>query len=336
MMREIGSEFWDIPLGQEDNGLFPGDTRWYISGRSALKAVISDLRGCRSVAVPSWCCGSMVKPFTDAGMRVAFYPVRRDGGLVQEPALDCDALFLMDYFGYESDVSDYSSFRGVRIRDVSHAVFSSFRQDADYYFGSLRKWCGIRTGGYAWTRDGHLLTAGGAPDEAYCRLREEAMARKARYIAGETDDKGFLEVYGEAEEMLDGFGILAADPEDAARAFKLDVGFIQRRRRENAEILYEAVGEWAVFPREKMSACPMFVPILVPEGKRDTLRSELTQRGIYCPVHWPDGGAFPLDEEEKFLYDNGLSLVCDQRYGPEDMERIADTVREFREKVWRC
>ena len=102
MMREIGSEVWDVPIIQAQNTLFPESIQWFLSGRSALKAIINEIKDCHTVSMPSWCCDSMVKPFLDAGMVVRFYPVYWRDGLIQEIKCDCDVLFLMDYFGYTS------------------------------------------------------------------------------------------------------------------------------------------------------------------------------------------------------------------------------------------
>ena len=160
MHWEIGSEFWDIPVSEERNDLFPNYTQWYLSGRSALQAIIKELQNLHTVAMPSWCCDSMVKPFIDAGFDVRFYPVFWRDKLIQEMGLDCEVLFIMDYFGYTTTSETLSGYKGIVIRDVTHSIFSSKYSDADYYFGSLRKWCGIWTGGYAWANDKHRLTEG--------------------------------------------------------------------------------------------------------------------------------------------------------------------------------
>lgn len=105
-----------------------------------------------TVALPSWCCESMIIPFLKAGLKVYFYPVYFFGGhLVQEPDLTCEVILVMDYFGYASS-RDYSSYPGTVIRDLTHSIFSGFHQDADYYFGSLRKWSGFLTGGFCMGR----------------------------------------------------------------------------------------------------------------------------------------------------------------------------------------
>ena len=78
----------------------------------------------------------------------------------------------------------------------------------------------------------------------------------------------------------------------------------------------------------------MFVPVLVPDGKRNELRRHLINNEIYCPIHWPVseyhmGGSHKLDDKTENIYANELSLVCDQRYIEEDMNRMVDVIREF-------
>ena len=132
MKHEIGSEFWDAPTIDKQNNLFPESVQWYLSGRSALQAIIKEIGETRSVSLPSWCCDSIVKPFVDAGMDVHFYPVVFENGVKQQISLETDVLFLMDYFGYTGDQPDLESYKGIVIRDVTHSIFSTSYTDADY------------------------------------------------------------------------------------------------------------------------------------------------------------------------------------------------------------
>ena len=328
--REIGSEFWDVPTKEKETRAFPASTQWFLSGRSALQTIIRELEDARSVSLPSWCCDSMVKPFIDAGITVHFYPVYWRDGLIQEPSLDSDALFLMDYFGYSAPAPDLGAYQGAVIRDVTHSIFSAAYSDADYYFGSLRKWCGVWTGGYAWTRDAHTLSMDAADGLAYISLRQKAMQLKSDYISGsEVSDKGYLKVFEEAEESLEQAGAFPGAERDIRLARRLNAKLIRERRRENAEVLRAAFAEWLIFPDLLPSDCPMFVPIQVPGGKRDELRRYLIRNEIYCPVHWPASDCLRWNEQTERLCQNELSLVCDQRYGLDDMNRMAETIQRF-------
>ena len=339
MKNEIGSEFTNIPLSDKTNNFFSNSTQWFLSGRSALYAILEDLslKGRKSVAMPSWCCDSMIKPFIDAGMDVRFYPVYcQQGRIVQNIGFNCEILFLMDYFGYTAEATDLRKYNGIVIRDVTHSLFSKDYNDADYYFGSLRKWCGFWTGGFAWAKDGQQLKIANENNTEYVKLRKEAMELKDCYINCKLDnngnkvrDKKFLSIFDEAEKLLENAIAVSADERDIVLARYLDVGFIKTRRRKNAKILMRAFGEELIFPILNKDDCPLFVPILVPHGKRNELRHYLIQHDIFCPVHWLVSKYHVLDERTKAIYDQELSLVCDQRYTKEDMNRIVETIQQF-------
>lgn len=330
---EIGSEFWDVPIINQQNNLFSEPTQWYLSGRSALQAIVNEMKEARSVSLPSWCCDSMIKPFVDAGIEVHFYPVYwSEGQLIQEWSFDSDAIFLIDYFGYTGNTPDLSGFKGTIIRDVTHSIFSTTFSDADYYFGSLRKWCGVWTGGYVWAKDGHKLHTEAPCDSKYVPLRENAMQQKAEYIGGQREDKEYLQVFDEAEELLENVGTFPAADRDVEIAKKIDIETIKRRRQANAEVLRSAFHDWLIFPEMLASDVPMFVPVLVPIGKRNELSHYLIKNEIYCPIHWPLSEYHRLDEKTIYIYQNELSLVCDQRYTEDDMYRMVETIKEYMEE----
>lgn len=333
-MIEIGSEFWNIPTTEAQNEFLTDSLSWYISGRSALYGILEELRWAKTVAMPSWCCESMIKPFIDSGIDVHFYPVVYQGEVIQEPKTDCDILVLIDYFGYTNDVTKEHN---CIIRDVTHSFFSKRYVDANYYFGSLRKWCGFLTGGIAWTGKGKLLKKPEGKNTAYCDLRRRAMEEKSRYLEKVTTSradstKGYLQMFKDAEAMLDEPGIIAAADEDIKIAKHLDVGTMRTKRRRNATCLMNELKEYLMFPKMQSEDCPLFVPIMVPAGLRDGLRERLINNQIFCPAHWPISKYHKLNEEEQVIYNNELSLICDQRYDEKDMRRISKCVKDYIEE----
>lgn len=331
MDREIGSEFWSVPLCEKRNHIFPVNTKWFLSGRTALEYIINYIKSpqIKTAALPSWCCESMILPFIKAGMTVLFYPVFfEQGKLVQKVNQLCDVILVMDYFGYRSEL-EYSSYPGIVIRDLTHSIFNKGYEDADYYFGSLRKWCGFLTGGFAWGREewGRGITAR-EPDPVYISLRQEAMCEKRAYIHGEHTDKDhFLYLYKKTEEMLNkSQDIQTAMECDIQKAKNLDVEFIRSRRRSNAKILLNSLSEMALFPEMKEVDCPLFVPVLL--NGRETLRQHLIQNHVYCPVHWTVSKYHKLDKKTGDIYGRELSIICDQRYNKKDMERICNLIKQ--------
>lgn len=325
MPGEIGSEFWNVPVSDRNNGFFPAHTNWFLSGRCALQAIIRDWGG-KSIALPSWLCESMIRPFLDAGVAVEFYPAL-------EPIrnIRAEGILVMDYFGYVRPL-DMDGYQGTVIRDMTHSLFSKEYSDADYYFGSLRKWAGFWTGGYAWTKDGHALQPEKGNDMGYTALRRQAMEEKAAYMEAGAGEKVFLNTFGMADEVLEDCGALPADARDIALAKQLDVTLIRERRRANAARLLQSLADIAVFPELEELDCPLFVPVCLPKEKRDALRKTLISQAVYCPVHWPLSPYHTAGTETCKLYETELSLVCDQRYTVEDMERIIRIVQAFRKE----
>jgi hypothetical protein len=269
----------------------------------------------------------MIIPFVKHGLKVKFYPVYlQDGGLVMDiPETRRDELLLvMDYFGYKSKYVAEGQ-EGVVIRDLTHTVISNDRTDADFYFGSLRKWCGFRTGGFALGVD-----CGNMPEPSeYISLRREAMEAKEKYILGNSESKDFLKTFAKAEQYLENSCVAGADPDEIELADKIDVEFIKLKRRENAALLMEAFPEHLIFGELGDKDCPLFVPVALDARVRDELRRYLISKEIYLPIHWPVSSYHELDERTRDIYDCELSLVCDQRYGQEDMYRMINAINDF-------
>ena len=333
-MVEIGSEFWKADVKETQNELFPADTKWFLSGQNALNYIISDIQkkhDIHTVALPSWCCDSMVIPFSILEFDINFYPVSFENGLLkQEIDKNCDVILVLDYFGYSSEY-DYSSYPGIVIRDMTHSLFSKKYNDAEYYFGSLRKWTGVYTGGYAWSKNTWKTEAViQETDKDFVLMRRKAMELKADYISGKNTKKDFLTYFNNAEDILDMdnlHGIFYAEQSDIIAAQKLDVHFIKKQRRKNAQILLDVLSDLAMFPVLGENDCPLFVPIMVEE--RDKLKNYLIQNQIYCPSHWPLSKLHKLNAETIMLYKHELSLVCDQRYTKDEMEVLAAAIVDF-------
>lgn len=337
--REIGSEFWEVPTCLETHELFPAKAEWFVSGRSALTGVLEDAmrsKSIRSAALPSWCCESMAIPFHAKNIEVQYYPVSyRNGTLSQDIAesLGCDLMLIMGYFGMSDAPEVPSEYKGVVVEDITHSLFNVMCNNrVDYRFGSLRKWCGLATGGFAWNANQQMYVSKASVNERYVGMRRRAMRAKAAYICNSSTDKGYLSVFSCAEKWLDGHvQAMAADQDDIKAAVHLDVVNIREARQRNARLLLDELkainGINLLFSDLREDDCPLFIPVIVEE--RDSLREYLIANEVYCPVHWPAFGLRSLDGLESAFYKHGLSLVCDQRYDYEDMIRIVELVKQW-------
>ena len=334
--HEIGSEFWDIPLMDEPNQIVPPETKWFISGTSALEWIVRDLnceKHITTVSLPSWCCSCMIDPFLRNNIIIQFYPVYLD----HDHRLICDfsnmapsdATLLISYFGYTQQLS-IGNPTGIIIRDTTHSIFTGIQSDADYYFGSLRKWAGFWTGGYAW-KSAPWSVKEIIPEInlEYVRLRETAMTEKKQYLQGQRQEKSYLSLYQEAEDYLDQCMLMGGVQRDIDAACHFDTKTMKEQRRKNAEILLEELKQYAIFRELSNADCPLFVPIILEKRERDELRKHLIKQDIYCPIHWSITNLHTLTPVEEQLYNNELSIVCDQRYDTEDMGRIIRAIKGF-------
>lgn len=332
LQKEIGSEFWEVPTLKSTTLNWPETTSWYISGRAALLAIINDIKQTNKIetaALPSWCCDSMIKPFLDSGINVIFYSVYIENETLCQNfdnIENADVVLLMDYFGFNR--LKKINFSGIKICDITHSVFSKKQQKADYYFGSLRKWCGFHTGGFAYSKNGKLKNKF-APEENYINFRKDAMKAKKDYINGKTSSKDYLTLFTKAEELLEFKNTFSASVEDIQKAQQLNVKFIKEKRRENAAFLIKELGELSLFKELRENDCPLFVPIIVNGGKRDLLKKHLIEKEIYCPVHWNETKFHRLSDKTGEIYQTELSIVCDQRYSLLDMNRIVTEIKTF-------
>jgi len=73
---------------------------------------------------------------------------------------------------------------------------------------------------------------------------------------------------------------------------------------------------------------PLGFPIRV--RNREALRRRFLEHGICPAIHWPLEGFVPAGFVESHrLAADMLTLPCDQRYGDDDMARLAELVRRY-------
>lgn len=319
MAREIGSEFHKV-IPDSGYGLScPRPGSFVFSGRTAVEAVLKKLPDAHSVLIPSYCCESMIIPFKKAGFDIRFYHVDWNNQLTIKIDERADILYWCNYFGFNYPMPSYD---GVIIEDITHSFFSQHpnHSRSDFLVASIRKWEPIICGGYC-----SVKMKGKEPPVDFVKKKIEAMELKAQYLKNLDDKKKtiFLQMFSESNHWLaDNYSGLAIDQLSQEYIDSVDMKKQRRIRRENAKVLYEGLKNKVqfMFPIEDMD-CPLFVPVILPE--RDLIRIHLIKNDIYCPVHWPK-----LNECESNIYNKELSLICDQRYGIEDMERIVSVLQE--------
>ena len=105
----------------------------------------------------------------------------------------------------------------------------------------------------------------------------------------------------------------------------IDYQAVKHRREENFRFLSEELGERNLIKMECPPG-PYAYPFYLKNGM--TVKKQLAKRKIYVATLWPNILGTGLDIETDFT-ENILPLPCDQRYSEEDMQRVANAVKEF-------
>lgn len=336
---EIGSEFWlEEPVSQL---VADRDGVYTISGRTAIDLVIQDIaktRAVHSVYMPAWGCDSMLAPFSHRNIHVDFYDVLFDGQLKchTEITESAEILYMTNYFGYENtlDIDVVRQFKdkgAIILYDRTHSFLMEndpYLELADYSFASIRKWMGVIGGAVVkGVKDVVLKPC------PYLEPKETAMRMKQAYMAGDdsVDKQFFLKLYGEfGHHLAEDYRDYAMDDLSYAIFKTTDIEAMKALRRANAQYLHEHLKGVRFVGELTDKAVPLFMPIFFDSSEqRNAVRKKMIETQIYCPIHWPKPAMIPADFEANKIYDTELSLICDQRYNLDDMDRLVTLINNL-------
>ncbi len=348
---EIGSEYWKADRVQAaydpiQNAVYTA------SGRSAQSLIIASAEIANKRALlPAYTCQHIVEPFDWIGWKVDFYDINLDltpnvESFKEKLELNPGCIIVEGYYSFKTaeclvPLLDRAKVNGtIIVEDITHSFLNDTQRiyiDADYEFCSLRKWSGISDGGYAISLCGTSLQKPTAPMSQFTTLRHEAREVKANYVSSldaKTKEE-YLRLYEEAEEIIDqDVGLYKMSDQAYDDYIHLDFDFIKTRRRENYEFLLENLKSdyiQPIFPYLPEGVTPIMFPVYIPKHRTE-LRSYLIENRIYCPIHWP--APVQLDkhakESSRRIYDEIMSIPCDQRYGISDMERLVSVISSFK------
>lgn len=316
----IGGEFAIDP-----NAKFDGkaeQTIAYSSGRAALYQI---LLACEkkigqkgTIALPDYLCSSITQTVIDKGWNYIFYHINPE--LYPECyEQDCDAVLLINYFGMLNPEKVISKIRErfpnrLIILDNVQAYYEMQKDiGADYRFCSYRKWFPVPDGADIISIDDETITPEYLYQNTFAKYKFAGNVLKN--FEKEVGSNIILKLLADGEETLDR-NYLCNPYELSPRLIsEVDVELTARKRRENASILHTELSKLDIPHVYSSDGVPLFVPIFV--NNRDEVRRAMFAEEIFTPVHWP-----VVSSEingNNTLYETELSLICDQRYGEEQM-----------------
>ena len=302
--------------------------------------------GNKVALVPAFTCHVCVEPFVEQGFKVYPYPVNRNLTINASGLLDYvskynpSVILVHSYFGLNTlsaatECLEESKNKGILIiEDLTHGMWGKFEHlNVSYHIGSIRKWLEIPDGAFVKGLKKNLSKL--AEDTSLVDAKVKGMMEKQKHLTNNTADNEYRKMQMEAESILDSrketykmSGLSAGLLND------LDVDAFKDVRRNNYNKLSQFLSQIPhinlVLGECKDEEVPFMVPVYVPEQRRE-LQKYLVENKIFPTIIWgrPDAIKDDLDEDANYIYDHILCFHCDQRYGLDDMERIASTINMY-------
>lgn len=348
---EMGSEYWLDKIPEGASGIPSwlkerGAVSLVSSGRGAICSAlkVAAKKGFHRALLPSYLCRAMIAPFESMGFSVDFYSIDNSFKCnVDEIRAQClkapSVLFHMGFFGFETNAELKTKLSELRenntfvIEDVTHTLFSNFlSSNSDFEVASLRKWVGIPSGGAIFSSNHALIGDEHGIHEELVDVRLKALLLKGEYLrsGNVSKKKRYLKLFSQGEDILDEDAkIYSIDPYSVAILKMVDSDTLISRRRSNYNFLSQhLLSTKKVTPAFKglsENVCPMFFPVFVKKG-RDDVKKALIENNLYCTSHWPVYGKLNegINSKSRYLYDNMISIPCDQRYELEKMTYFAE------------
>lgn len=338
MNKVIGGEF-EIDLSNIKDSCNFGHSITFSTGRAAFFHILKLLNsnyGYKKILLPDYLCESIIDAVKKCRLQFDFYNVNFDLSINFESlnsiySNDHIVLFI-NYFGCIDIENNISIIRksfsdACIISDNVQAYYAMNKlSKADFSFTSFRKTFPTPDGAFVnslW-KGLDILT------ESNTFLASKALGGILKFSARNNDlnDHLYLNFFDEGEKNIDS-SYFSPMSEFSKLIFSgLDLDKIAAVRRENAIFLLKGLREINVDPiiADIKNYVPLFVPIRIPN--RDEVRRRMFLERIYLPVHWPNPKNLKLNRAGE-LSTSELSLIVDQRYSINDMEKVLNMLVKF-------
>lgn len=337
----VGGEFdIDINLlsGIQDTS-FLNEGYLYSSGRAALYHILlyikSEMRDVRWLMLPDYLCHSIIDTVQKTGFEIIFYPLSASLSLKEDEFRllykEKSAVLIINYFGLVPLNKQVSFLRQIDtemciIEDNVQSFFSmAIDNGSDFQFTSFRKTLPLPDGGWVKT---HYTMSSPSLENTFAQYKIAGGILKSFRTHNCFDDQIYLKLLEIGEEQIDVNLNNKVSNLTLELLSGIDLNRVSILRKRNARYLVTGLKSLCIEPLIPLSenCIPLFVPIYLEN--RDKLRRLFFKHNIYCPVHWPiqSKSVQLLKGEELAKYE--LSLVIDQRYGLEDMNRILTVIQD--------
>lgn len=354
-MKEIGSIFplydHDLKLTKKFNFFSESEQILYYSlCREALYDIArykKESNSIKTVLIPAYTCQTVFLPFEKAGWKVEFFSVNRNLRINLEDLWGKIKMFnpsmivVHPYFGMDLNEEEISFLENIKnkgidiIIDLTQCIFSK----KNYSFstaitGSCRKWFPIPDGGFLKTSLNIQQPLEEFTD--FTDYNSAAMYLRGRYFLEEIPILKTVSI--KLNKYANFIGAENFQPHSISQLSynlmkKENFDYIEKRRLNNFQYLNCNISETEKISKvckdlKEVTTAPLYFNLYV--YNRSDFQSYLAQNSVYAPIIWPvKDEKVLIDDNIRYIYQNILSIPCDQRYTEEDMELIASLVNNY-------
>ncbi len=309
----------ETPVSPSSPPFSAANAQYFLNVRCALLALAQALRP-RTAWLPSYLCPALLEPFQSSSVEVRHYGVdehlRVSGCGWLNDVRPGDFVIVIHYFGvpHSSFPAGAAKRSGAYIiEDSSQALFlpQQFEESLCALY-SPRKFLGVPDGGVMASKGAtgtESLTLEPPPGGWWSSGLAMMLQRRDFDLTGQPSDW-----YSLFQRVESNFPLGLFRSSDLSRAILtcgVDYATIRTRRRANYQALLDRLGEYALFSEMPEQVVPLGFPVRIEAAARDGVLRLLHAKRVYAPVHWRTDGVAPSL--------SSLTLVCDQRYSPDDM-----------------
>lgn len=297
----------------------------------------------RVVLIPSYTCGTVIKPFEAEGWNISHYPIGCDLRInvkkLRQIAFEIKPAIIIahPYYGAEFNKDEEvalleikSHINNILVIDGTQIALTRNRLNfADYYTTSLRKWIAIPDGAFV---EPELGASSGSVNDAYLIRQLEAMRLRYEYVmTGDTDIKERSRILNkEAIKELQGYDVSHAMSDFSSKSLsKANWEEIEKIRKNNFICLSKGLSGKktirTIYDESDLTTAPLYFPIYCEE--RTLVQNTLAEHRIYAPILWPMyNETYLIDDDTSYIYQHLLAIPVDQRYNADDMQEIIEVL----------
>ena len=311
-MEAIGGYFsLELPLHEE----YHKEAIRLNTGRNCLEYILR-AHDYKKVYVPYYTCEAVMEPINKLGISYEYYHIDINFEIRDRFTLKSEeAVLYTNYFGVKQRyVEQLAGQLGTQlIVDNTQAFYAKSLDGIDTFY-SCRKFFGVPDGAYLYTDK--VLDEEFVQDKSYDRMVH--LLKRIDLSA----EQGFAD-FRKVDDGLDYQPIRKMSKLTQRIMQAIDYEAAAKKRRENYQILHEALGEENKLQLTlNEDAVPMVYPFFT---LINGLRERLIDNKIFVARYWPNVLEWcQANDLEYYLADNLVCLPIDHRYDSLDMQIILD------------